>query len=280
MPLVFGCIAPHGDVIPGSPGAESSPTTTAAMTAMGQRLEAAQPDTVVVVTPHGMRVDGAMAVSLAERAAGGLYEALFPPDEVQRVRVDLAVDRDFARSVLANAETEGVPAAALHYGATSGPHDCYPLDWGAVVPLWFLGARFARQPQVVIVVPSRLLPLDAMLRFGRAVAGAAAASESRVALVASSDLAHAHQQDGPYGYHPAAQQFDDWVARCVKEGDLAELAQADMTLVRNASPDGLWQILVLAGALQRVPLRGEFLSYECPTYYGMLAAVYSPAERA
>lgn len=275
MPLVFGCIAPHGDIIPGSPGAEQSVATTAAMSAMGQQLAALQPDTVVVITPHGMRVDGAMAVSLSERAAGGLEESLFVGGEAAHVHLALAVDQQLARAILADASAASVPAVGLHYGATSGPHDCYPLDWGAVVPLWFLGARFAPQPRVVIAVPSRALPLDALQRFGLAVASAAAAAESRVALVASSDLAHAHAESGPYGFHPAAAQFDESVVAAVKAGDLARLAQTDAALIRDACPDGLWQILVLAGALQHTPLRGAFLSYEQPTYYGMLTAVYS-----
>lgn len=275
MPLVFGCIAPHGDIIPGSPGAEQSAATTAAMQAMGQRLAALEPDVVVVITPHGMRVDGAMAVSLSERAAGGLEESLFVGGEAQRIHLDLAVDQPLARAMLATATAEGVPVAALHYGATSGPHDCYPLDWGAVVPLWFLGARFAHPPRVVLVVPSRALPLDALQRFGHAVASASAATESRVALAASSDLAHAHAESGPYGFHPAAAQFDEAVVGAVKAGDLGRLAATDGTLVRDACPDGLWQILVLAGALGHTPLQGEFLSYERPSYYGMLTAAYA-----
>ena len=73
MPLIFGCIAPHGSVcIRGLPGAEEWAATSAAMETMGQRLEAAQPDVVVVVTPHGMRVDGAMAISLSVTVSIGL----------------------------------------------------------------------------------------------------------------------------------------------------------------------------------------------------------------
>lgn len=276
MPLVFGCITPHGDVIPDASGASRSPATTAAMTTIGKRLEAAAPDIVVVITPHGMRADGALALSLSERAAGTLEDTVVASEESKPVRVDMAVDQDFARAVQSAATAAGVPVVGVHYGATSGPHDSYPLDWGAVVPLWFLGQRFASQPRTVIAVPSRLLPLDAFVRFGRAIADAAAATNQRVALVASADLAHAHQAQGPYGFDPAAQRFDAWIADAVKQGDLGRLEHPDMALVEAAKPDGLWQILVLAGALQRTPMSGEFLSYELPTYYGMLCAAYVP----
>jgi aromatic ring-opening dioxygenase LigB subunit len=142
------------------------------------------------------------------------------------------------------------------------------------VPLWFLGAHFAEPPRVVIAVPSRALPLEALVRFGQAVAEAADSTGRRVALVASADQAHAHSAEGPYGYDPAAAELDGWVAGAVREQDLGRLTRADMELVRRACPDALWQMLVLAGALERVPMRGELLSYEAPSYFGMLVAAY------
>ena len=45
-------------------------------------------------------------------------------------------------------------------------------------------------------------------------------------------------------------------------------------LVEAAAIDGLWQALMLAGALEIAPLRHELLSYEAPSYYGMLVAAY------
>jgi aromatic ring-opening dioxygenase LigB subunit len=274
MPLVFGCIAPHGSIIPGAPGSEQCAATTAAMREIGRRMESAAPNTVLVVTPHGVRVDGAMAISLSERAAGTLEDPIIVEGATRDVSVDLAVDQRLARAILDRAAAVSIPAAGVHYGATSGPHDCYPLDWGAVVPLWFLGAHFAQPPSVVVVVPSRVLPLDALARFGSVVASVAQDSASRVALIASADQAHAHSEEGPYGYDPAAAEFDEWMVAAIKEGELAGLAHANMDLVGRACPDALWQTLVLAGALERVPMRGELLSYERPSYYGMLTATY------
>lgn len=277
MSLIFACVAPHGGIIPGLEGAEQCAQTTAAMEEVGRRLAEARPETVVVVTPHGVRVDGAMAISLAERAAGFVDEPAADGRPAFVVSVDMAVDRDLARAIQAGAKRARISAAMVHYGSTSGPADCYPLDWGAVIPLHFLGARFADPPQTVIAVPSRALPLDALMAFGRALAEAANASGRRVALVASADQAHAHAANGPYGFDPAAAQFDDWICEAVRANDLPRLLHADMEMVRRACPDALWQMLILAGALERVPMRGELLSYEHPTYFGMLVAAYAPA---
>jgi aromatic ring-opening dioxygenase LigB subunit len=276
MPLVFACVAPHGGIIPGLEGAEACVQTTAAMEEVGRRMAAARPETVVVVTPHGVRVDGALAIAMSERAAGSLDEPAMEGRAAFSVRVDLTVDRDFSRALLGGATLASVPAVGVHYGATSGVGDCYPLDWGAVIPLHFLGTRWEEPLLAVIVVPSRLLPLEALVAFGRMIAQAAEASERRIALVASADQAHAHAADGPYGYDSAAAQFDDWVIEAVRANNLMRLLKADMELVRHACPDALWQMLVLAGALERVPMASELLSYERPTYFGMLVAAYLP----
>ena len=277
MPLVFGCIVPHGDMIPDASGASHAPATDTAMAEIGRRVQAANPDIVVVITPHGIRADGAFAVSFSERVAGTLEGTVVQTESSKPVGVDMAVDQEFARRLQMAAKEHDIQVVGVHYGATSGPHDSYPLDWGGVVPLWYMGARFPTPPRVVIAVPSRLLGLDGMVRFGRAIANTAAATDKRVALIASSDMAHAHQAEGPYGYHPAAKEFDTWIAQAIQDGDLSRLEHPDMTMVENAKPDGLWQSLVLAGALQRVPMKGEFMSYELPSYYGMLTAAYAPA---
>lgn len=44
--------------------------------------------------------------------------------------------------------------------------------------------------------------------------------------------------------------------------------------VNAAKPYSLWQMLILVGALEVRPMQGELLSYEVPTYFGMLSAAY------
>ena len=118
--------------------------------------------------------------------------------------------------------------------------------------------------------------LDEHVRAGAALARAAAASGKRVALVASADHGHAHDPDGPYGFDPAAAEFDARVVELVRENRLAELPEIDLDLVERAKADSFWQLLMLHGALGDGGWRGELLSYEAPTYFGMLCASYTP----
>ncbi len=47
------------------------------------------------------------------------------------------------------------------------------------------------------------------------------------------------------------------------------------TLVDDAYADSLWQVAMLSGALGS-SFDVELLSYEAPTYFGMVCAAYSP----
>ncbi len=50
----------------------------------------------------------------------------------------------------------------------------------------------------------------------------------------------------------------------------------DPALPVEGKADSYWQMLMLHGALEPGKWEGEFLSYEAPTYFGMLCASYEP----
>ncbi len=274
MPLVVGAIVPHGGAaIPALAGdrLELFRPTREGLEAAGRSVQAAKADVLVVVTPHGIRAEGRLALSYSERTEGVMGHG------DGRVVASHPVDRPLARALAEAAEAAGIPTALLSYGASSGPHSCLPMDWGVQVPLYFLAPtrEGASAQRVVTVVPSRALSFDTLARFGEVLCAVAGASEDRVALVASSDLCHAHDADGPYGFDPAAAVLDAHIVDRVQADDLSALLHVDPTLIEHGKPDGLWQIAVLTGARRGVAWRSTFLQYQVPTYFGMLSAVYT-----
>ncbi len=270
--LVFACIAPHGSEVIEELAGETpgrTATTRRAMEELGRRMADAGPETVVVITPHGVRVTGAVCVMTTERAHGMLES------EQGRVEVDMAVDTELGHRIAEQAaRAYNVPTATAIYGATSGDGCFTPLDWGAVVPLWFLGSRWATPPATLSITPSRALTLSQLYDFGTALVEAAVETGRRVALVASADWGHAHAADGPYGFDQASAEFDAMVQEIIKARALDRLLHADLELAERAKVDGLWQAVMLAGALHHTPLHGELLSYEVAHYFGMLVAAY------
>jgi aromatic ring-opening dioxygenase LigB subunit len=96
-----------------------------------------------------------------------------------------------------------------------------------------------------------------------------------VALIASADHGHAHDADGPYGFDPAAAEYDARIVELVQQNRLADLIDLPPAFVDLAKADSWWQLLMLHGALGE-GWSGDFLSYEASTYFGMLCAAYAP----
>jgi aromatic ring-opening dioxygenase LigB subunit len=149
------------------------------------------------------------------------------------------------------------------------------MDWGVLIPLWVMGGRDDPPVPAVVVSPARDRPLEEHVRAGRALARAAEESGKRVALIASADHGHAHDADGPYGFDPAAAEFDAQIVELVKSNRLEGLLDLDPAFVDAAKADSWWQLVMLHGALDD-GWRVEFLSYEASTYFGMLCAAYAP----
>jgi len=150
------------------------------------------------------------------------------------------------------------------------------MDWGVLIPLWFMGGRDDPARPAIIVTPARELPASDHITAGAAIATAAARSDRRIAFIASADHGHAHLAEGPYGYDPAAAEYDALIADMVRSDRLDRLVEIPRDLVEGAKADSWWQMLILHGATRAAEWRGELISYEAPTYFGMLTAAYAP----
>jgi aromatic ring-opening dioxygenase LigB subunit len=229
--LVFACIAPHGDM-------DLDASLRAAMEELGRRSAAAAPDVAVVVSPHSVHVEGHFAVVTAGKV--GEWETY--------------------AALAARLLEAPLPILGVSYGGNDPGTAEFPLDWGTGVPL-----EFVRPPRVVMVAPARDRPLEEHLRLGEAIA----ALPGRIALIASADNGHAHDPDGPYGFDPAAAEYDAQLQEILASDRLDFLPLAE--LVEPAKADSLWQLVVLQGAVGETA-RAEVLAYAAPTYYGMLVA--------
>lgn len=285
--IVFACVAPHGFfLIPElSGGGEGALATRAALEEAGRRCALARPDVIVIATPHGTRVEGAICLAAVGRAAGSLRWG------ERQVEMNVPVDIPLTDSIAAVGREHGVPMALAGFGGNRRDQSVIPLDWGTLIPLWFLGHGRNQVghgdvvadrpsedlgPPVVIMTPSRSLPRHMLPQMGAAIAEAAARDGRRVAFVASCDWAHTHAVDGPYGFHPAAAEVDALVVQAFAANAPGRLIDLPDTLAQDVALDGLWQSLILAGALQHTSMQGELLSYEAPTYFGMIVAAFAP----
>jgi aromatic ring-opening dioxygenase LigB subunit len=269
LPVVYGCIAPHGDELIARIAGKNrglAAESIRGMKRLAEEIKEAEPDTIVIATPHNLRLDGRIGVIVAENSSGKVGRP------GAQISLKAKCDVGLAREIIVASEEEGIPVVGANYGTVSGPLSDLAMDWGTLIPLWYFLRSNHLKSQIVIVTPSREIPLEQNFRFGTRVGEVAEASKKRVAFVASADQAHAHDRKGPYGFSPKAEEYDRLVVDAVRRNRLSDLLKFDMAMVDGAKPDSLWQMVILAGLLEKVDMRGRLYSYEVPTYFGMLCA--------
>lgn len=272
--LVWSCIAPHGgEVIPELAGhnLDRMAHTRNGMRELGARCLAAQPETIVVYTPHGLCQDGIITLSLSPRASGTLQG-----EAGGRIEVDFEVDQEFAATLANQVSALGIPLGGAVFSEGSELAPDFPLDWGVTVPTWFMGANWVRKPRIVVACPSRALPRALLVSFGLATARTAETLGRRTAIIASADHGHGHDPDGPYGFSPTSEEYDTAFCEAVRSNRLSDLLDWDEEWVQSALADSYWQTIMLYGAQLHTPMDADLISYEAPTYFGMACVELRP----
>jgi aromatic ring-opening dioxygenase LigB subunit len=240
------------------------------MRVLAKEVGKASPDTIVIATPHNVRLWKAIGIVTSENSTGVLKAS---QRSKAYVSLKAKCDVKFANRLLQRSNRRGLPVVGVNYGTSEGASSDLPMDWGTLIPLWFMMARCRRKPKVVIVTPSREIPLVKNFEFGRLVASEAESERRRrIVFVASADQAHAHKRNGPYGFSARAREYDELVLEMLKKNRIDAVLTWPSDLVEAAKADSLWQMAILAGIADKVRLKAELVSYEVPSYFGMICA--------
>jgi len=276
MTLEYACIAPHGsetiEQLAPEAAANRFRKTRDGLRRLASEVGKARPDTIVIATPHNLRLCGKIAIVLSENSTGTLQAS---PRNKKTVSLKAKCDVKFAKDLLERSARSHLPVVGAHYGTTEGVTSDMPMDWGTLVPLWFMMPRCRKRPRIVIVTPSREIPLSKNFEFGQMIARQAEADRAkRIVFVASADQAHAHKHAGPYGFSKQAKNYDKMVLDALMNNRMSAVMAFKQDLVRAAKPDSLWQMAMLAGISDEIRLKSEIVSYDVPTYFGMICASF------
>ena len=139
MALVFAAIAPHGGLAVAEACTPDemriAHSTRAGMEELGRAFAATRPEVVIVATPHNVHISGAFAVVVAARVTGSL------DGTPQPVELDVPGDVQLAWNLLETLIADGLPAVGVSFGSNDPSTAVAPMDWGVLIPLWFMGGR-------------------------------------------------------------------------------------------------------------------------------------------
>ncbi|MFA5076543.1 MAG: AmmeMemoRadiSam system protein B [Patescibacteria group bacterium] len=259
MSLVFAGICPHPPLlIPniGKDNLDKINNTVGALKQLEQILYASKPETLIVISPHGVVLYDSFLINLADS-----YQSDFEQFGDFGTKLKFKCDFSFIESLRCESDNHQIPL-----NITSEPK----LDHGATVPLYYLTQHL---PEIKIVpVSYSLLDYQTHLKFGEALKDQIFNSNKRVAIVASGDLSHRLTKDAPAGYTPAGKEFDEKLINSLKNRDLDGLLKIDSKLIEAAGECGLRSILILLGVIKKMNYQTEVLSYEGPFGVGYLVA--------
>ena len=266
-PIVFAGLMPHAPVlVPGVGGDRlvDVAATVRAMATVARRAVAAQPGTLVLVSPHSPRRPGTFGLWRTPRLRGSL-ERFGSLDD----RVDLPFDRDFADQLEKEAARRGLQT--WHIGDKS-------LDHGAVVPLCYLVAAGWKGPTVIL---SLNYPGEGGLEeLGEAIAAVAQERQRRTAIIASGDMSHRLTPAAPCGFHADGRRFDETLIALLRQGAYREVARIDSDLEETAAEDAADSCRIAVTAAGYRTEGHEVLSYEGPFGVGYGVAVLFEAVSA
>ena len=259
--IVFAGIAPHPPLLVPEVGGgriEQVAQSQGALREFSRRLINTNPETIVVISPHSPLDPRVFTARSINDLAGDFREFYAPA-----VRLTFPNDLEMVEAIKPAAAAEGVELGLLD--------PAYPLDHGALVPLYYLHEAGWRGP--IVVIGFTLQSNEKHLAFGRAIARAASAINRRVALVASGDLSHRLAVDGPYDYEPTAHLFDEQVVDAIARGDPSSVINIDPDLRARAGECGYRSIVIALGTVGETLRDHQVLSYEGPFGVGYMVAV-------
>lgn len=259
--VVFSGIAPHPPLLVPEVGGERIEAVANSQTALrefSRRLVGTSPETILLISPHSPLDAQCFTARWAPELSGD-----FRQFAAASVRLTFENDLEFLDALKRTAADEGVRLKALDRD--------YPLDHGALVPLYYLHEAGWTGP--VTVIGFTLQSNQKHLDFGRAIKRAAETLNRRIAVVASGDLSHRLIIDGPYEYEPTARLFDEQIVEAISRGEAKAVLGIDPGLKDRAGECGYRSIVVALGAVDGNLRDHEVLSYEGPFGVGYLVAV-------
>lgn len=232
---------------------------------VGRRIGGLQPETIVLLSPHQVMYADYFHISPGNGAAGDLGQ--FGDGQV---RFEVRYDREFVENLCKLADAGDLPAG------TAGERE-RRLDHGTMVPLYFVN-QYWKDYQLVRVGLSGL-PLTDHYELGRRIRETAEVLDRRIVIIASGDLSHRLKADGPYGYQKEGPEYDRRIMQVMESGDFGELLEFSEDFCEKAGECGHRSFTVMAGALDRMEVEAQRLSYEGPFGVGYGICAYTVKDR-
>ncbi|NLY43153.1 MAG: AmmeMemoRadiSam system protein A [Clostridiaceae bacterium] len=229
--------------------------TSTSMYAVGQDISQKTPDTIILITPHGVMFRDAIALSYEDEISGSLANFGAPT-----VSMRLPINKTLTDKICTLASEAGIPTVKITAQLLKKYRTSFQLDHGSMVPLYFVN-QYNKNYKFVHITYAPFSDID-LYKFGIIIGRAVDELGEKAVVIASGDLSHRLKEDGPYGYNPYGEKFDNEFLRYLEQGDVSGIFSMDKNTLVNAGECGRRSVAILLGTLDGKKFNGNLLSYE------------------
>lgn len=229
---------------------------------VGKLINKINPETIIVISPHGTIFRDAMSIISSDEIRGDLFR--FNTDEVN---LKYNIDTDLVREIKNFSDEMDIHLALINEGTAVEYGITLELDHGGIVPLYYVNKN--SKYKIIHITYSMLSPID-HLKFGNCIRKAVEKINKNVVFIASGDLSHRLTKDGPYEYSESGKIFDTKLIEILLKGNMKKLFNIEKTLINEAGECALRSLYILAGFLN-----SEFIVSDLYSYEGNLGVGYA-----
>jgi len=269
--LKFAAITPHPPVIIPTIGSPSDFRKTAetrkAMEKIAEIFAKIQPDTVILISPHGPVEYEEITINSSPTLFGNF-------EQFNDFKSSFIFENDLEVTELLYQESK---IQKVSIRLLRQPE----LDHGSLVPLYYLIKNHKKNIKIIPIAYS-YSDKNNNFNFGKVISDVCGKiKDKKIVLIASGDLSHRLTIDAPAGFDPEGVEFDKQLIQALDNNDIRAVLNINKKLIEQAGECGYLSIIILLGVIEQLnkgrifkKVKFKSLSYEGPFGVGYLVGYY------
>jgi len=264
MSIIKGYVVPHPPLlIPEiGDGLENDiKITVESYESIAKEIAEIKPKTIIISSPHATVYGDYFHISPGVEAKGDFGRFRHP-----NIKMEASYDTELRDEIIEKISSLDFPAGTL------GEQE-KKLDHGTMIPLYFIN-KYYKNYKIIRIGTSGLSMIQ-HYRLGKIIRSVIS-RKHKVIWIASGDLSHKLNDDGPYGYVDEGPEFDQELTKALSEGNFYRLFSMHSDLTEKAAQCGLGSFNMMAGAFDGYLVEPKLYSYEGPFGVGYAIASFTP----
>ena len=266
MSLIKSYMVPHPPMIIPEVGKGSENQiidTIESYNEIAKEISEINPETIIISSPHAPTYTDYFHISNGNIISGDLKEFGVP-----NIRFNEELDTELI---------DEIERISNKYNFPAGRGKDTNLDHASIVPLYFIRKYLPKCK--IIVLGFSFLPLIDNYKMGMIIKEAIDNLNRKVVYIASGDLSHKLQEDGPYGFVEEGPLYDKRIMDVCFNVRFNEILEFKESFLEKASECGHRSFTIMAGLYDGLNVESKFYSHEDITGVGYGIISFKPLDK-